>query len=46
MAGEYEFVSFEIYDYHGAENAIERMEGLNDGIWYLMGRYIETKNTT
>lgn len=46
MVGDCEFLSFRIYDCDGAERAIERMEGLNDGIWYLKGRYLEPINTT
>lgn len=46
LCGNCEFVSFRIYDCAGAECAIERMEGLNDGIWYLKGKYLEPINTT
>lgn len=31
-----EFASFALWDLDGADSALERVEGLNDGLWYAL----------
>ena len=46
MVGTCEMDSFGIYDYVGAEMALKRLDGLNDGLWYMLGKWLRPINTT
>ena len=46
MIGECEMDSFRIYDCEQAERTIQRIEGLNDGLWYMLGKWLRPINTT
>ena len=44
--GDCEMDRFRIYDSEAAQRALDRIDGLNDGIWYMLGKWIIPKNTT